>query len=187
MSSKLYNPSEFVHDPDEKMLFLQQVELKESSAQIGDNILTPFADRIVVEEDKFRSGYECLNCDGEGTVDCKRCAGTGTIAGSRCVFCTNGQTVCPTCQGKGATVVIPETAKRRVTTGIVRAIGPKIQNRSLVGQRILYSNFAGNHMELIAENNKKILICILNESEMILRLDKTLKATDSTADFTTGQ
>src|SRR5437868_3186778 len=64
-------------------------------ALIEDNFALEALDNfIIVQEDKFRTGYECKACDGEGhgTTVCPSCNGSKT------------QTVtnkCPNCLGSG--------------------------------------------------------------------------------------
>jgi DnaJ-class molecular chaperone len=102
-------------------------------------------DRLIIEEDKMRLGFECKTCDGDGfltEIACGYCKGTKTQddgQGSKmaCRFCCTsrgltgiyqgqGNETCPDCKGKGALVVIPQTSERRPTSGTIRSKGPDV-------------------------------------------------------------
>lgn len=106
-------------------------------------------DKIVVLMDSFRSGYECVTCKGTGKVkQIKRCIcdpedwseeknlprGQKNRFGEPCEKCggdfmSKRQDLvisCPTCKGKGATLIIPDSAKSLPTTGVVISCGPDV-------------------------------------------------------------
>jgi len=60
-------------------------------ALIEDNFALEALDNfIIVQEDKFRTGYECKTCDGEGhgTEVCPECKGSKTqMVTDKCPFC----------------------------------------------------------------------------------------------------
>lgn len=127
-------------------------------------------DRVLIEEDKFRSGYECSTCDGKGFMDCPNCAGKGKydVGGveRKCSECSgNRQLLCPDCGGKGGLLAVPETAQRRPTTGRVVSAGPDCKTIR-VGQQVMYSNFAGYVVDLKRADHD-VTIRILHETELL--------------------
>lgn len=132
-------------------------------ALVSDELaLLACGDRLLIKEDPFRTGYECTTCDGKGNlgVICPQCEGTkfdkGNSENGRCIFCTVGNAgatkttgfvPCVTCKGSGtSSLVLPEDAERRPSSGIVISTGPDA-NKFKVGQRIVYSNYAGNNLD----------------------------------------
>jgi co-chaperonin GroES (HSP10) len=94
--------------------------------------------RIIVKEDKFRTGYECSTCDGEGFINepCQLCKGETTEKARDqfdnevvvpCRLCRgNGKKICPDCKGKGGLLVAPEVTERRPTSGVVMSVGDDV-------------------------------------------------------------
>lgn len=101
-------------------------------------------DRLIIEEDKMRLGFECKTCDGDGYIidkPCPNCNGEKSVQGIderiACRFCCSGRDItgvpqgqgyltCPDCKGKGALVVIPQVSERRPTSGTIRSKGPEV-------------------------------------------------------------
>src|SRR5437879_362950 len=122
-------------------------------------------DRVIVLQDDYRSGFECVTCLDEGkhtvegrevsTIACEVCHGEGTRpkAGNaelsvRCSDCEGrGWIVCPECGGKGGTIVIADDQKGRPTTGTIVSLGPDVKNRER-GQKVIYPSFAGHAYDL---------------------------------------
>jgi co-chaperonin GroES (HSP10) len=105
-------------------------------------------DRVLIEEDEFKSGYECSTCDGKGRTTCANCSGVGENSGKKCSTCdAAGITTCPACNGKGGIIVAPEISERRPSTGQVVSVGHKCKMLN-VGDTVLYSNFAGYVVDL---------------------------------------
>ena len=131
-----------------------------------------FKDRLHVVEDKFRSGYECAACDGEGKVKCKDCGGTGRYTrGERifnCAQCTDGVAICQVCHGKGGLLVVAEQSQRRPSTGRIVSVGHKVRHFK-VGESVLYSNFAGHAMELPFPTGI-VVLRILHENEILSKV-----------------
>lgn len=163
-------------------------ETKQSTmAVIRNFIFRPLHYYAIVEEDKFRSGYECTKCDGEGVQKCRHCEAKLEEA-KTCKWCTKGYVTCTQCSGKGSLIEIPETAQRRPTTGIVRAISEDFKAKWLLGKRVLYSNFAGTQISIPGDEdeNTKIVVCILDENEIKCVIEGTLSAKDKYLDLTTA-
>lgn len=163
--------------------------------------LSAFWDRIVVEEDEFRSGMECSACGGIGHrgLECPECHGNGAFRGKvndindwSCSTCTVGEgplkktlkfAPCPVCNGKGtSTIIIPDDAQTKPTTGVVKSIGGlcgyiKLEGSYIklpedacikVGDRVVYHSHTGNYYELGKDNKTKIRV--LKESEVLCRI-----------------
>lgn len=138
---------------------MQEIDLKSAIdtnvLKLGALTLEAYGDRIVVIEDEFRSGYECTQCGGKGTLICETCDGSGVefcdnckgsgesslVPGAKCTQCEGERTqpcgmcrgskieTCPGCDGKGGLLVVPEQSVRRPTTGSVVSIGWRVNNR----------------------------------------------------------
>ncbi len=132
-------------------------------AILNDKIaLRPIGDRILVQVDPFKSGFECKTCNGVGHTDevCGNCKGkkfeevgefiqpcracSVGISGARK---SHGFKLCPDCHGKQATIIIPEDAEKPPTTGKVLAIGLQVTEFK-VGTRVLFSNYTGTRLDI---------------------------------------
>lgn len=135
-------------------------------------------DRVLIEEDEFRSGYECSRCGGKGTIACDNCGGTRERNGKKCAICadTDGYLTCPQCSGKGGLLIAPDTAQRRPTTGKIVSAGHKVLTLK-VGQNVMYSNFAGHVVDL-ARANSTVTLRILHESEILCGMSGHLTLTN---------
>lgn len=137
--------------------------------------------KILVVEDEFRSGYECAKCNATGQVRCESCEdGYSKInAEIRCKECEGTKLLtCPDCQGKKELIVVPDTAKRRPTTGLVVSIGAEV-NTVKRGWKVLYPSFCGEVMDLNAEDaeGRKIqtVVRMLQEKEIVSRMTGDLE------------
>jgi hypothetical protein len=131
---------------------------------------------IIVFEDIFRSGYECETCDATGKVRCAECDnGSSRINPEiQCKSCHGEMVItCPTCNGKKEWIVVPDTAKRRPTTGHVVSVGPEV-TRYKRGDYVLYTNFCGEAMDLTgidADGRERVIVLrILKERETMCRI-----------------
>lgn len=68
-------------------------------------------DKIIVVMDQFKSGYEC-----------KECGGTGKI---KSTVVEGADKDCPTCEGRGALLVVPQISQSLPTLGTVVSVGEK--------------------------------------------------------------
>lgn len=131
-----------------------------------DIAFLPIGDRIIIEEDIFRTGYECKTCDGFALVPCKHCS-DGTepdMPYRQCAACGGTREVlCPTCGGKGALIVVPELSERRPTSGVIRAIGSRVTEFK-VGDHVMYGNHSGHVQEF---RKKRAVMRIMRESEVM--------------------
>jgi hypothetical protein len=140
---------------------VQEIDLQSALTtnvfKLGQLELEAYGDRIFVVEDEFRSGYECTQCDGKGTLSCEGCLGSGVetcdnckgsgesslVPGAKCTQCKGEKTqvcttchgakteVCPGCGGRGGLLVVPEASVRRPTTGTIVSIGWRVNNRAM--------------------------------------------------------
>lgn len=162
------------------MLVREQVRAVVGGVEFG-----PLGSRLIVEEDGFKSGYECSGCAGTGTAKCGACDGTGSrgIEGSptrrTCGECGgSGAVKCGECAGSGGLLAIPEESQRRPTTGIVRGVGTECTLDIAAGDRVLYGVFAGFGIDL-----KGITVRFLDQGEVIATVSKSINRL-STVDFT---
>jgi co-chaperonin GroES (HSP10) len=155
-------------------------------------------DRVLIQEDEFKSGYECTVCGGSGKAPCEACGGSGssaTVAEARCATCEgSGSYTCSQCNGKGGLLIAPDVSQRRPTTGTIVSVGPGIwqhgvfvPNELQVGERVLYSNFAGYVIDL-DRAGKKVTLRILHEPEVLCGMSghlelRSLKGKSDIAEF----
>jgi hypothetical protein len=113
--------------------------------------LEAIGDKILILIDKFKSGYECKDCNETGIYIACECARNGSFGtkpnGRTCHFkdaCERqviGET-CRTCNGTGSTLKIPETARAIPTSGVIVSVGPKVTIRKM-GERVLFGAHTG--------------------------------------------
>lgn len=135
------------------------IELGVGLEAVGDN--------IIVLIDNYRSGYECTACKGTGKLrrfvrcicdpdipdsDLDFPRGTRNRFGAVCKACS-GQyltvriddvVTCHKCNGRGATLVIPENAQSLPTTGIILSMGPEVTRKGIaINKRVICTPHAG--------------------------------------------
>ena len=150
--------------------------------KLGSMTMEASGDRMIVIEDPFVSGYECVTCAGRGVVSCENCKGTGksaVVMDGKCSRCDGNATMkCPSCGGKGGTIVLPEVSERRPTTGQIVSTGPRISQYQR-GESVLYPSFAGHVMDLEASdtNGNAVVaaIRILQESDILAKVSGHLE------------
>jgi len=154
---------------------------------IGNLKLRASGDRVIILEDEFRSGYECLRCLGKQIVECEQCNGTGqsTINNTlRCSKCEGKKRIsCPDCQGKGVEkggLIVPDASERRPTTGKIVSVGPKVEE-FVVGETVIYPDFVGHVHDLGTGKfdvaNKEIMAVVrtIRESEILSHIEGHLE------------
>jgi co-chaperonin GroES (HSP10) len=156
--------------------------LENNVLTLGPMTMEASADRMIVVEDPFVSGYECSSCGGRGVVNCENCQGTGKsviVKDGKCSRCQGSKVMkCPACDGKGGTIVVPEVSERRPTTGQIVSVGPKITQYAR-GESVLYPSFAGHVLDLEATdidgNAVVAAIRILQESDILAKVSGHLE------------
>lgn len=73
--------------------------------------------KIIVKVDQYKSGYECKECGGSGKI--KSTVVEGSFRD------------CDKCEGKGATLHIPDNVKSLPSTGVIMSMGPLCQSSFL--------------------------------------------------------
>jgi co-chaperonin GroES (HSP10) len=127
--------------------------------KVGDVGFSALGDRVVIVEDQFKSGYECETCGGSGKVP-------STIAGGK-------PKVCPTCDGKGGLLVVPDNSQRRPTTGLIVSAGELCKSLK-VGDSVLFSNFAGFAVDM-DRAGATVCLRILHETEVMCKVSGHLE------------
>src|SRR3990172_5592755 len=142
----------------------------------GELAIEALGKRVIIVEDRFRTGYECSTCDGVGffNEECPHCNGktilTGIESFSTCPSCriegrSTGKKLCPTCKGRGGLLIAPQEAEGRPSSGKIMSIGPEVKILK-VGDRVIYSNYAGTAINF----KQKAVVRILQEEEIFGRL-----------------
>lgn len=153
-------------------------------------------DRIVVLEDEVKSGMECSACKGVGNlgVKCPDCNGTKAHRGRpesgwECDSCMGGKgsvprpmgfVPCELCSGRTtSTIIIPDDAETKPTTGTIQSIGQlcgyiKLEGAYIklpddvclhIGDRVVFQRHSGHLFELGKKSEFKVRI--IKESEVL--------------------
>jgi co-chaperonin GroES (HSP10) len=171
---------------------MQEINIKDAIEtnvlNLGGMTLEASADRIIVVEDEFKSGYECGMCEGAGSLVCENCNGTGKSSISKDARCSQCQgrknIVCPECKGKTVVqggLVVPEASVRRPTTGTIVSIGPDVEARGRFtrAQSVIYTSFSGHVFELnafdLAGREIVIVIRVIQESDILAKVSGHLE------------
>jgi hypothetical protein len=129
--------------------------IKTNWIRLGTLEMEATGDRIIVVQDEFRSGMECIVCKGKdirsleggeagrtvSVVECDGCKGKGTITREgvradeihvlKCSQCGGkGWTPCPACEGKGGIIVFAQQDEKRPTTGTIVSVGWKLNPKN---------------------------------------------------------
>ena len=141
--------------------------------ELGDLKFWALGDRVVIEEDEFKTGYECTRCNGSGKMACENCGGRGSNGAKKCSFCQDGAVRCRECDGKGGLLVAPEISQRRPTTGRIMSAGETCKVLK-PGMSVMYSNFAGYVVDL-TRAGRTITLRILHETEVLCGMEGQLE------------
>jgi co-chaperonin GroES (HSP10) len=134
------------------------VKAENGTFDLGTLKFWALGDRVLIQEDEFKSGYECPGCGGTGKstvvrgAKCAECSGTGVVKGG---------------------IVVTEESQRRPTTGKIMSIGEKCVVLK-PGDSVLFSNFAGYVVDL-NRAGKNVSLRILHESEVLCALEGQLE------------
>lgn len=139
--------------------------------------------RVIVQEDPFTSKYDCSQCGGAGHlgVVCQYCKGTtyhkGKEENGACRDCNNeaqgplnkslGFVPCPTCHGRGGTIVVPDESKKNTTTGQVLAISDREVVEVKVGDKVMFTNYSGSPFKFL-----NIDLRIIIEKDLLAKVKK---------------
>jgi len=168
--------------------------LETNVLKLGTMTMQAHADRLLIVQDPFVSGYECTVCGGKNVINqvshviCPECSGLGfnwrkrDLADDLKVKCSHcegrGLVRCPACEGKGGVIIVPDASERRPTTGTIASIGNEVTHFER-GQSVIYPSFAGHAYDLTAEdmqgNPVQITIVILRESEVLAKISGHLE------------
>ena len=169
--------------------------LKTNWIKLGTFEMEATGDRVIVVQDDFKFGTECLTCQAKdirmisqneqrSVIACPDCKGAKKVhkAGNdklfvNCVECeARGWIVCPDCKGTGTEaglIAHPQDRETRPTTGTIVSVGEKVSNYKR-GESAIYDSFSGHAFKLEAEgmNGKpvEVWIVILREDELKARV-----------------
>lgn len=139
-------------DKEQRRKFSTDYEVDEEKNLVlvvgGKIALQATEDKIIILLDKFKSGFECSFCGGDGRGRrCVDCINGVNSRGFKCKICDGepdrwiGKT-CPQCKGKGSTIIIPDSAKALPTSGTIVSVGPECKKRK-VGERVVFGVHTG--------------------------------------------
>lgn len=170
----------------ENLAEVYKKELAKTNVVTVDDTLALEAmqDNIIVEEDPFKTGYECKDCDGVGHLNeiCWKCKGALTIESPRrdeglvpcgeCIGRTSAGSLintgfrpCKTCKGVGGSIVVPDEAIRRPSSGIIRTCGADCKTLKN-GDRVLYTSYIGHAIDF----KRKGVLRVMHEHEIIAKI-----------------
>lgn len=128
--------------------------------------------RVLVQEDPFKSKYDCSKCDGKkhNDVVCTYCDGTKFDKGREdrgmcrdCAVQTEiglkslGYVPCDQCKGQGGLIVTPEDSQKNATTGNILAISNRDILEVKTGDKVIFTNYSGSPFK-IADVELRIII-----------------------------
>lgn len=131
----------------------------------GKLALEAIENKILILIDKFRSGYECKDCNETGIFVSCECERNGTpgrivtrLADKECPYCNGNYATkkgnpCVACKGTGSTLVMPENARAIPTSGIIVSVGPLCTTRK-IAERVLFGAHTGYYLPF--KGNAKI-------------------------------
>lgn len=140
------------------------------------------AGRVLIQEDPFKSRFDCSKCQGQRHlgVICPRCKGTKVVREEACWECavaservagvTGGKeslgfVPCDQCNGVGGSIVIPDESKRNTTTGNVLAVSSSDILHVKVGNKVMFTSYAGSPFKFLDVDLRVIverdLLCLV--------------------------
>lgn len=147
--------------------------------------LEAIEDKLLILIDKFRSGYECKDCNETGVYINCQCEREGTpgryIRGKfdkECPYCEGsletrdgrrGRDRCSSCNGTGSTLKMPETSRGIPTSGVIVSIGPLCKTRK-IAERVLFGAHTGYYLPF--KGNGKIRC--MREDEPLCKIHSVL-------------
>lgn len=113
----------------------QQIKLDSSNKVTfpgNDYSFEALHEQILVSIDLFKSGGDCIFCDGKGQIESK--------VGRESVYVK-----CTKCDGSGSTIILLDSSKRLPTHGIVVSMGPRAKELAgyTIGDRVLFGEHSG--------------------------------------------
>jgi hypothetical protein len=138
-------------------------------------------DKMLILIDKFRSGYECKDCNETGHYINCQCEREGTpgkvktrLHEKECPYCTGSEVVrnnrrtldrCTSCNGTGSTLKLPENTRGIPTSGVIVSIGPLCKTRK-IAERVLFGSHTGYFLPF--KGNAKIRC--MREDEILCKV-----------------
>lgn len=177
---------------------MQEIDLRTAIQtnvlKLGTAEFEAFDDRIIIVQDEFSSGYECVACRAKdirmidvlhqaSVVPCEDCGATGRVtsvvkaATRECLTCSGkGWHPCAECNGTGTAdggIAHSQNSENQPTTGTIVSIGDRVTRLSR-GQGVLYMSYTGAGYKLTAQdihgNDVELWIVIMHEHEVLSKL-----------------
>ncbi len=142
----------------------REIEYKKQWAIIKDQYaISPIYGgngRVLVQEDPYKSRFDCTKCGGVKHlgVICECCKGTKVYKDSECWECqvphelgtrAIGYVPCDQCKGQGGTIVIPEESQRNTTTGNILAVSTTDILHVKVGNKVMFTSYSGSPFKFL--------------------------------------
>jgi co-chaperonin GroES (HSP10) len=162
-----FNPGKILEQVSRLPLHHPEFDSPENWVPMGKGAKgRPRQNQVVILQDRYRDELQCRKCSGKGfsVITCRSCNGAGWYVskGNRidCPDCissdfdspampkSTGFLACNECKGTGQAVagktgIVTATDKQeQPSTGVVKAVGKMVKEWHL-GQRVLFSKFAG--------------------------------------------
>lgn len=159
---------------DRREVTLQTEQKDNAIFVVGGKLgLEAIENKILVLVDKFKSGYECKDCNETGLYVACECARAGRFGekdnGKSCFYKDRCSTQvvgekCKTCNGTGHTIAIPETSKMIPTSGLIVSTGPQCVRRSY-GERVVFGAHTGYNLPF---KGNSVIRCMREDEPLAL-------------------
>lgn len=103
---------------------------------------------IIVNVDLFKSGYECKKCKGTGKIEIMVPVPYRDVSGIPLNRLELRQITCDSCNGKTASLILPDTAKSLPCTGVVVSKGPLVDSSLALYSRVIFGPYSGRFIPI---------------------------------------
>ena len=142
----------------------QNTDFNVNAATLTEAELSTLPPHFAANLRKKRNEQEEQKIVSGGLVPCSKCLAK-TSRGDTYI---SGFEQCQICKGLGASMIVPEDAMRRPTSGVVKSLGPLCKFLQ-AGDRVVYSNMMGHAINY----RHNIVFRTMREDEIMMRLHGT--------------